>query len=146
MHQAGPPPTQGKSMRAFLLLAFPAVLSAQSVTRVIVTPQNPTIVTGETLQLRAQALDANGRPVSGATIRFQQTGGQFEGTVTPEGLVTAGAVGSFPVVVSAVVGTDKPVIAKIEVRNLPGPAATIKVTPEVTKLLAGQVVTLKAKV
>jgi hypothetical protein len=132
--------------RFLLLLVFPAVLTAQSVSRVVVTPANPTVVAGETLQLRAQALDASGRPVSGATIRFQQTGGQFEGTVTPDGLVSAGAVGSFPVVVSAVVGTDKPVIARIEVRQVPGPASTIKVSPGVSKLLAGQTVALKARV
>ena len=133
-------------MRSILFLAFPAALAAQSVSRVVVTPTNPTVVAGETLQLKAQALDANGRPVNGVTIRFQQTGGNFEGTVSPEGLVSAGAVGSFPVVVSAVSGNEKPVIARVEVRQIPGPASAIKVSPAVTKLLVGQAITLKARV
>jgi hypothetical protein len=133
-------------MRSLLLLAVPAVLGAQSVARVIVTPANPTVIAGDTLRLKAQAVDANGRPVSGVTIRFQQTGGNFEGTVSPDGLVSAGAVGSFPVVVSAVSGTEKPVITRIEVRQLPGAASSIKVAPRIQKLLVGQVVTLRAKV
>jgi hypothetical protein len=133
-------------MRSLLLLALPATLGAQSVARVVVTPANPTVIAGDTLRLKAQAVDANGRPVAGAAIRFQQTGGQFEGTVSPDGLVSAGAVGSFPVVVSAVMGTEKPVIARIEVRQLPGPASSIRVAPKLQKLLVGQVVTLRPKV
>jgi hypothetical protein len=133
-------------MRSLLLLALPATLGAQSVARVVVTPANPTVIAGDTLRLKAQAVDANGRPVAGATIRFQQTGGQFEGTVSPDGLVSAGAVGSFPVVVSAVMGTEKPAIARIEVRQLPGPASSIRVAPKLQKLLVGQVVTLRPKV
>jgi hypothetical protein len=133
-------------MRSLLLLALPAALGAQTVARVVVTPANPTVIAGDTLRLKAQAVDANGRPVAGATIRFQQTGGQFEGTVSPDGLVSAGAVGSFPVVVSAVMGTEKPVISRIEVRQLPGPASSIKVAPKLQKLLVGQVITLRAKV
>jgi hypothetical protein len=136
----------GTAARSLLALALPATLAAQSVARVVVTPANPTVVAGETLQLRAQALDATGRPVQGVTIRFQQAGGNFEGTVSPDGLVSAGAVGSFPIVVSAVVGSEKPVIARFEVRQVPGAAASIKVTPGVTRLLAGQTVSLKARV
>jgi hypothetical protein len=133
-------------MRRILFLAFPAILSAQSVTRVVVTPAPASLVAGDTLRLRAQAIDAGGRPVAGATIRFQQVGGQFEGTVTAEGLVTAGAVGTLPVVVSAVVGNEKPVIAQVEVRALPGPAATVHLAPVVAKLLVGQSVTMRPRV
>ncbi len=133
-------------MRRFLILVFPAALSAQSVARVVVTPAPASVVAGDTLRLKAHAIDAAGRPVTGATIRFQQVGGQFEGTVSADGLVTSGAVGTLPIVVSAVVGNEKPVIAQVEVKALPGPAAAVHLAPVVAKLLVGQSVTMKPRV
>ncbi|MDQ8164602.1 MAG: Ig-like domain-containing protein [Gemmatimonadota bacterium] len=132
--------------RLLFVLAFPATLSAQTVSRIVVTPAPASLTAGDTLRLKAQAIDAAGRPVPGATIRFQQVGGQFEGIVTPDGHVTSGAVGTLPVVVSAVVGNEKPVIAQVEVRALPGPAASVHLAPVVTKLLVGQSVTMKPRV
>jgi hypothetical protein len=127
-------------MRAFALLVVPSLAFAQqpAVSRINVTPAAPKVVAGETLQLQAEALDAAGRPVPGATIRFQQTAAQFEGAVDDKGLVRAGAVGTIPVAVSAIVQGQKPVIRRIEVAVLPGAAATIAVEPRALKLLTGQ--------
>ena len=135
-------------MRRILTVLFvlPATTLAQSVARVVISPAPASLVAGDTLRLKAQALDAAGRPVPGATIRFQQAGGQFEGIVTADGLVTTGAVGTVPVVVSAVLGSEKPVVARIEVRSLPGAAATVAIAPSVAKLLVGQTVTMRARV
>ena len=89
-------------MRAFVLLVVPSLAFAQqpAVSRINVTPAAPRVIAGETLQLQAEALDAGGRPVPGATIRFQQTAAQFEGAVDDKGLVRAGAVGTIPKVTS----------------------------------------------
>ena len=40
-------------------------LSAQTVARVVVTPSPASVVAGESLQLKAEAVDKDGRPVSG---------------------------------------------------------------------------------
>ena len=126
-------------MRALLLLLAPAVLSAQaSVARVNVTPASPRMVAGETLQLHAEALDAAGRPVPGVTIRFQQTAAQFEGTISADGLVSAGAVSTIPVAVTAIVAGQKPVVKRVEIVVQPGPAASIAVEPRRVRLLAAQ--------
>ena len=129
-----------------LVLQQPAQQSTPSIARVAITPGSPAVVVGDTLRLRARAVDAGGRPVEGARILFQQAGAMFEGRVDSAGLVTAGAVGTFPVVVSAIVPGAKPVIQRIDVRMVPGAASRIDVMPRPTRLLAGQHVRLDASV
>jgi uncharacterized protein YjdB len=131
---------------AFLSLAIPSILAAQTVARVNVIPAAPRLMVGDSLRLRAEALDASGRAVPGAVIRFQQTGANFEGEVSDSGLVTSGAVGTIPVVVTAVVGTEKPVITRFTISMVPGPAASIAIEPGALKLLAGQSYALRATV
>ena len=53
------------------------------IARIAITPAAPTVVAGDTLRLRAQALDAAGRPVTGANIMFQAAGRHI-----PSSLVT----------------------------------------------------------
>jgi hypothetical protein len=139
-------------MRNQLLLSIAAVsiigarhLPAQGVARVSVTPAAPTVVAGQTLQLRAEALDASGRPVPGAVIKFQQTAAQFEGLVSDSGLVSAGSVGTIPVTVSAIVPGQKPTITKVTVNIVPGPAASLVAEPSAVKLVTGQSFALRAK-
>lgn len=128
------------------LLIVPSALLSQSVARVNIVPAAPRVVAGDSLQLRVEALDASGRPVPGAVIKFQQTAAQFEGTVNDKGLVSGGAVGTIPVTVSAIVPNEKPVISKVNIAILPGPAASISIQPRSLKLLAGQSYTLRAAV
>src|SRR5204862_461563 len=102
------------------------------------------VVAGDTLRLHARAVDAAGRPIEGALILFQPAGGFFEAHIDSAGLVSSGAVGTLPVVVSAVAPGGKPVIERISVRMVPGPAARIEIAPRATRLLAGQHVRLDA--
>jgi len=127
-----------------LVLQQPAQQSTPSIARVVVTPTAPVVVAGDTLRLHARAVDASGRPIEGAIILFQPAGGFFEAHVDSAGLVTAGAVGTVPIVVSAVAPGAKPVIERISVRMVPAPAARVDVTPRPTRLLAGQHVRLSA--
>ncbi|MFL5616502.1 MAG: Ig-like domain-containing protein [Gemmatimonadaceae bacterium] len=129
-----------------LVLQQPAQQSAPSIAHLSVTPASPTVVAGDTIRLRVRAVDVNGRSIDGARILFQQAGAMFEGHVDSTGLVTAGAVGTFPVVISAVVPGAKPVIERVAVRMVPGPASRMDISPRPTRLLAGQHVRLDASV
>ncbi|MFI5310047.1 MAG: Ig-like domain-containing protein [Gemmatimonadales bacterium] len=133
---------------AGVLIALCTTLSAQepSVARITVTPAAPKLVAGETLQLKAQAFDAAGKAVSGAAIRFQQAGANFEATVDENGLVSAGSPSTVPIVVSALVQGQKPFITRVEVAVLPGPAATIALEPRPARLLTGQTARVTAHV
>jgi hypothetical protein len=122
-----------------VVLQQPAQQAGTSaIARVAIIPATPSVVAGDTLRLRAQAVDAQGKVVSDARILYQSGGLPFEASIDTAGLVTAGAVGTFPVVVSAVSGGGKPVIERVMVRIVPGPAARIDLSPRVSKLLVGQ--------
>ena len=131
---------------AAMMQQQPAQQSSASVARVVITPAAPVVVAGDTLRLRARALDAQGRTLDGAIILFQAAGGMFEARIDSAGLVTTGAVATLPVVVSAVVPGGKPVIHRVAVRIVPGPAARIDIAPMPERLLAGQRVRLEASV
>lgn len=111
-----------------------------------VTPLDPVITPGESLQLQARILDANGDPVPGLQVRFQPSGGFFEGEVSPDGVVTGGAVGTIPVVVVASRGMGPPAVQMVRVRVVPGPAARIEVDSPPSRLAQGQSVRLTASV
>ena len=114
--------------------------------RVVVSPMPVQVVAGDTLQLRAQAVDRNGKPVSDARIRFQQTDFPFQGTVDSTGLVRAGAVSTIPVIVSAIQPGQKPIIAKIDVLIIAGPAASLIVAPVTARLVPKQTMLASAQV
>ncbi|MES2178290.1 MAG: Ig-like domain-containing protein [Gemmatimonadota bacterium] len=128
------------------LAALPISLAAQGVVRVTVTPSPARVVAGETLQLKAAALDKDGKPVTGVRIRFQQQDFPFQGTVDSTGLVMAGSVSTIPVVVSAIQPGSKPVIARIDVKIVPGPAASIALSAASLKLVPRQTVAATARV
>jgi hypothetical protein len=115
-------------------------VSAQTteVARIAVSPAKPVVTAGDTLRLRAQALDANGRPLDGVRVRFQPQGGRFEGDVDSLGLVTAGATGTLPVAVVALVPGARPKVERIEVKMVAGPAASITPSVAEVKMALGQ--------
>ncbi|HEX6059406.1 MAG TPA: Ig-like domain-containing protein [Gemmatimonadaceae bacterium] len=121
-------------------------LPPSPIARIVVTPSNRAVPAGDTLRLQAEARDASGRPVPNATISFRQAGAWFEGGVDPSGLVSAGATGTLPVSVIALVPGARPVVERVDVRMLPGPATRIEVTPAVARLVAGQRVRYDATV
>jgi hypothetical protein len=133
-----------RSAFSIILVAFASGALAQSpvVARVVVTPASPAATVGEPLQLKAQAVDSSGRTVPNVTIRFQRAVGIFEGGVDQNGLVLAGAPGVLVVNVTAVAEGQRPVIQRVTIPVRPGPAASIRVEPRPSKLLAGQSIRL----
>lgn len=136
--------------RALLVALLPcasllAQVPASPIARIAITPSVRTIMPGDTLRISAQALDAQGNAVSNAIVRFVPAGGYFEGTVDSTGLVTAGAIGTLPVSVIALVPGTRPVVERVEVRMVPGPATRLEVTPQPQVLLVGQRVRLGAR-
>lgn len=123
-----------------------ALLLQAAQPRLVITPAQPVVVAGDTLRLRAQVVDASGQPMANVRVRFQQGGGQFEATVDSTGLVTSGAAGSLPVVASAIIPGTRPIVQRIEVRMVPGPAARIALSPQPRRMAAGQRLRLDAKV
>ena len=134
------------ALAAAVLLQQPVAPSTQSasaqpaspVARLIVTPANPTVIAGDTLRLRAEARDASGNIVLGASIRFLAAGARFEGTVSDSGLVTSGSTGTLPVRVVALYPGARPIFETVQVRMVAGPAARIDLAPSSPKLVAGQ--------
>ena len=112
--------------------------------RLVITPTSRTVTVGDSLQLRAQALDAAGAAMAGTIVRFAAQGGRFQGSVDSLGWVRAGSPGTVPIAVTAMVPGGRPIVEKIEVRILPGPAASVSVAPAISKMLAGQRIRLSA--
>ncbi|HKV75979.1 MAG TPA: Ig-like domain-containing protein [Gemmatimonadales bacterium] len=117
---------------------------ASPVANLTVTPASATLVPGDTLRLVAVATDSAGKPVESARIRFNGAGGRFEGKVDSTGLVSAGSTGTIPVIAVAMVPGAKPVVRRIEVKIVAGPAARLAIGAGPAKLVAGQTVRLSA--
>ncbi|MFN5582761.1 hypothetical protein [Gemmatimonas sp.] len=107
-----------------------------------ISPAEPVVVAEDTLRLRARVLDANGQPVSGATIRFIAAGGRFEGGVDPDGLVRSGSTGTLPVTIVAQMAGQPTITRRVEVRMVPGPAASITLDAAPGRLVGGQRIVL----
>ncbi len=141
------PPRRSWLRAASLAALLPALLAAQQPTapvKLIVSPASRVISAGDTLRLRADVRDADGKPVT-ARVRFALSGGRFEGTVDTTGLVTGGATGTLEVVVSAVVPGARPVIERVNVRIVAGPAARVDIDAPGATLVVGQRVRLAAR-
>jgi hypothetical protein len=115
------------------------------IAKATVQPAEVAIQVGDTVRLNVSAKDSAGRPFPGTTVRWFQSGGQFEGRVDSTGLVTGGAPGTLTVtaLVSPTAG-GSPATGFARITILPGPAAKITLDPVVTKLYAGQTVQVMA--
>src|SRR4051812_23634030 len=112
---------------------------AQEIARIVVTPTSRTMTAGDTLRLSAEARDAQGNVIPGVTFRYRLgSGARFEGRVDSLGLVTAGSTAILPVTVTGTSPTTKPKFEVIEIKAVPGPAATIEISPSVERLVSGQ--------
>jgi hypothetical protein len=129
-----------------VLIAIPAVPALGQSMRLRIAPVVREFTVGDSLRLVAQVVDSAGREVPGAVVRFVPAGGWFRGGVDSLGWVRGGAPGIIPMQVVATAGAARPVMERVEVRVLPGPAARIELKPSVTKLVAGQRVRLGARV
>ncbi len=113
--------------------------AAPEIARIIVSPTNHTMVAGDSLRLTAEARDAQGNVIPGVTFRYRLGGSaRFEGRVDSLGLVTAGSTATLPVTVTATLPGARPKFEVVEIKALPGPAASVDVTPGAAKLVAGQ--------
>lgn len=129
----------GALLQATPAAPAPPSLPVSPIAKLVVTPgPKATVAAGETLQLGVEAFDQAGKAVPNVQVRYFASGGRFEGGVDENGVVTAGSTGTLPVSIVASVPGTKPVIERIEVRMVAGPAARIDVTPSLSKLVAGQ--------
>ena len=130
------------------LLAFQqSPAQPQDIARIVVTPASHTMIAGDTLRLRAEARDARNNIMTGVTFRYRLgSGARFEGRVDSLGLVTAGSTSILPVTVTATSASARPKFEVVEIRVLPGPAATVVVAPTRVKLVAGQTVRASGRV
>ena len=131
----------------FLLQQPAQGLPPSPVARIAIMPAEPTVVAGELLQLRAEAHDAQGRPVPG--VRFVWFPGRFsfESAVDTTGLLRAGYPGKAVVNAVALVAGARPSSPMtVTVNVVPPPAARLVIAPAVTRLLVGQRLTLGAEV
>ncbi|MEP6691885.1 MAG: hypothetical protein ABJD07_12075 [Gemmatimonadaceae bacterium] len=96
------------------------------------------VVAGDSVKLSAHALDASGKDVPEARIRYFAAGGMFEGKVDSLGMVHGGSVGTIPVAVVAIVPGAKPKIERVEIRIVAGPATRVEIAPKGMRLAAGQ--------
>jgi hypothetical protein len=123
----------------------PAQLPSR-IARVAVEPAEPSLMPGDTLRLRATAYDSAGHAIPDARFSFFAAGYSFEGTVAPDGLITAGATGGLPVSVVAILRGSRPVTQRVRVSIVPPPAAAIAIDPAPTRLMVGQGIDLSATV
>ncbi len=127
-----------------LTAALPAQASTtptaapNAITSLQIMPRERTMRARDTMRLTARALDAQGKEVPGAAIRFIRAGGYFEGDVQPDGLIRSGSTGTIPVTISATLVGQRPIVEKIEIRMVPGPAHHITVSTGVAMLAIGQ--------
>ncbi len=110
------------------------------VAHVEVTPPAAEIEVGQTIQLKARALDSSGSEVPGATLQYYVNGS--EGTVDSTGLVTGGYRGQMRVAVVASVKGAKPSFGEAIIKVKPLAASRIDVVPAPTRLLVGTRLTL----
>lgn len=132
---------------ALALSVAPALIAqttANPVARLAITPATRTVSAGDTVRFTAQALDAQGNPVSGVRVRFNMLRGEG-GEMDSAGVLITGSTGVIEASASAIIVGQRPKIERFEVRIMPGPAARIEVTPQPTKLVAGQRLLLAAK-
>lgn len=95
-------------MSNFLPVAMLAALQAQPappppnvpespIARIVVTPTTSEVTAGDTVRFTAEALDASGRRIENAIIRFVASGGQGEGSIDSTGTLIASSVGKMPI-------------------------------------------------
>lgn len=106
--------------------------------RIVVTPDEPVMHPGDSLQLQARLEDESGAPVTGAPIRFFMAGGHFEAEVREDGMVFAGATATVPISVVAFRQGQPPLIQQVAVRIVPGPAARVELSAVPDRMLVGQ--------
>ncbi|MDQ3949834.1 MAG: Ig-like domain-containing protein [Gemmatimonadota bacterium] len=121
-----------------------ATLAPSPVARIVVTPANPVVQAGDTIQLRAEAFDASGARLA-PPLKFTPAGGWSHAAVDTTGLIVGATVGKVPVSVIATVPGARPFVQRVELRVVPGPATRVEISPQPARLVAGQRLLLTAE-
>lgn len=117
--------------------------SPTPIARVEVTPPAAEIQVGQTLQLSARAVDADGQPVSAAKLAWFVS--SDNGEVDSTGLVTGGYAGPLRVTVMAFIpGQRGQTRGEAVIRVLPQPPVRIDIDPAPRRLVAGTRLALSA--
>ena len=124
---------QGKSAIAEVSVVPTPVAS------VMLTPTTRDLLVGQTMQLSAQPLDAQGNALDGRPVTFT-TSNSTVATVNSAGLVTALASGSSIITATA---EGKNSVATVTVTSVP--VASVAVTPSTSSLVTGQTTQLSAE-
>ena len=117
-----------------------AAQDATSANRLVVTPSRPSVTVGDSVRISAQVVDAQGKPVAGARVLFADASQSGTGGVSRDGMFTGVAMGPSPIVVSGVIAGQRPIIQRVTVQVVPGPAARIALEPRPARIAVGQVV------
>jgi hypothetical protein len=120
------------------LLVLASNASAQAAPRLVITPATRSVVAGDSVQFAAQLVDESGKPVPDSRVTFRSAGFPFEGRIDSTGKFVAGAVGTLPIAVIGIVPGAKPVVQRLEIAMVPGPATRVEVAPRPTRLAIGQ--------
>jgi uncharacterized protein YjdB len=113
-------------------------VTATPVATVVVTPAQPSILQGRSVALTAQALNANGQPLTGRTVSWSSSTPTIA-DVTVSGFVTGVSVGS-TVIFASIDG----VLGWANVTVVPTPVAAVTVSPATSSVAIGQTVQLTA--
>lgn len=120
--------------------AAPPALMPSPVARIyIASGARMTVRAGDSVHIAAEARDSAGHAVPNATLRFFPSGAaRFEGRVDSTGFVRSGSTGTIPVTIVASVPGSRPVIDRVEVVMVAGPAARVAILPRIDRLAPGQ--------
>jgi hypothetical protein len=139
------------SLAMLALLQTPPVQAAPSgnlaptpVARIIIRPAIRSITAGDSVRFSGEAVDASGRTLAEATVRFQPAGGEGQAAMDSTGLLIASAIGKMPLNVIALVPGARPKFESIEIRIVPGPATRVDIRTGLGKVVAGQQLRLGA--
>ena len=127
----------------------PAVqgLGPSPVARIVFIPAEVTVVAGDSVRLRGEAQDAAGKAVPGARIRWAPGSFMLEAAIDTAGLFRAGFASRLVVSAVALVPGARPSPPSLlTVTVVPPPAATIEISPRVSRLVVGQRVPMGAEV
>lgn len=119
--------------------ATSVTVTPRPVVAVRVTPVNPTVVLGQTVQLTATALDADGGELAGRPFIWESSNVAVA-SVSSSGLVTGVSVGG-PVVIGA---TSEGRRGSTAVTVIVPPVASVTVSPASASLTPGQIAQLTA--
>jgi uncharacterized protein YjdB len=115
-------------------------VAAAPIARLTLTPATSTLVSGQTLQLSAHALDANGGELTGRAVGWQSSDANVA-SVSTGGVVRGGRIGT-----ATITGSSEGKSATATIRVTAGSAQTVTIAPGSIGLVAGKTQQLTASI